>query len=171
MFSKLPKVLPIYKSGDVGDDQNHGPVSKLPSLKNVIETVIFIRFPQFLNTNHILCKEQKSFRKNVSTLRALVPIIEKKIREHLCKSMKVCSVLLDSADAFDTTKADILIQKKDSDSLRAEAAKLFRSYISERNQFVQRCQIQKSRWCTARIRTGGTTLVLGPWWWSTESSN
>ena len=51
--------------------------------------------------------------------------------------MKVCLVFLDLNKAFDTVKKDILIQKLESHGLTGQCAKVFESYLSERNQFVQ----------------------------------
>ena len=82
------------------------------------------------------CKEQKGFLKNMPTLSALVSVTEE-IRENHDKGMKVCSVFLDLAKTFDTVKHDILKEKLESYGLRGQAAKLIKSYLSERNQFVQ----------------------------------
>ena len=79
------------------------------------------------------------FGKNLSTISALLSVTEE-IRENLDSGLKVFSVFLDLAKAFDTVKHDILIQKLESYGLRGPAAKLIKSYLSERNQFFQNGQ-------------------------------
>ena len=86
---------------------------QLPSLGKVFEKVFFSQFQPFLITNHILCKEQRGVRKNMSTLSALVSVAEE-LRENSKKGVKVCSVFPDSAKAFDIVKHDILIEKMES---------------------------------------------------------
>ena len=72
----------------------------------------------------------------MSTSSALVSVT-KEVGENIHKGMKVCSVFLDLAKAFHTVKHDMLIQKLESYCLRGQAEKSIKSYLSERNQFVQ----------------------------------
>ena len=79
--------------------------------------------------------------------------ITEEIRENLHKSMKVCSVIQDLAEAFDTVKHDILIHNVKPYGLRGQALKFNQSYLSERNQFSEfgkKFQVlSNSRWFTA----------------------
>ena len=65
--------------------------------------------------------------------------------------MKVWSVFLDLAKALVIVKHDILIQTLESYGLRKQAAKLSRSYLSERNQCVK---IGQNIWSTLKTHVG-----------------
>ena len=67
---------------------------------------------------------------------ALVSVTEK-IGENFHKEIEVCSVFLKLAKTFASVKQDTLIHQLKSFGLRGQAAKLIRSYQSERNQFVR----------------------------------
>ena len=40
---KIPKVLPLYKSGEINEVSNYRPVSILPQLSNVLEKLFELR--------------------------------------------------------------------------------------------------------------------------------
>ena len=70
------------------------------------------------------------------------------------------NVVLDLAKAFDTVEHDILIQKLESYGLRGQDANLSKSYLSERNQFVQ---IEQNVSSTLKTDVGvWQGSVLGP---------
>ena len=99
------------------------------------------------------------FWKNESTSKPLISITED-ITQIVDKSMKVCSVFLDVDRLCNTVKHDILIQKLKSHGLRGQAVKLIRSYLSERNQFVQ---IRQNVSSTLNIQVSvPRRSVLGP---------
>ena len=87
---EIAKVLPNYRSDVVDAVQNYRPISIPPSLGKVLQIVLFTRFQHFLNTIHMFCKEQKSFRNNMPKSKALVSVTEE-IRENLDKGLKSCS--------------------------------------------------------------------------------
>ena len=105
--------------------------------KKLLKKLFSPNFSLFWSLTIYFAKTKGVFGKiSMSTLSLLVSVTEE-IRKNIDEGVKICSVFLDLAKAFDTVKHNILIQKLESYGRRRQAAKLLRSYLSERNQFVQ----------------------------------
>ena len=60
---KMAKVVPIYKSGNIGCFLNYRPVFNiLPCFPKILERIMFNRIQTALNKHNILFKEQYGFR-------------------------------------------------------------------------------------------------------------
>ena len=70
----------------------------------------FTRLYAFLETHNILYEKQFGFRKNNSTIFALMQITEK-IKESIDKGKYGCGILIDLRKAFDTVNHGILLLK------------------------------------------------------------
>ena len=75
-LSKLVKVIPIHKGGSTQDVNNYLPISLLSIFDKIIEKLMHKRLYTILETNNILFPNQFGFRKNNSTVYALVQITE-----------------------------------------------------------------------------------------------
>ena len=64
---KTAKLFPLYKKGCKTDPKNYRPISLLPLISKIIETVIKDQTQTFLENNNILYKFQSGFRKKYST--------------------------------------------------------------------------------------------------------
>ena len=73
---KLVKVVPIHKGGSTEDINNYRPISLLSIFDKIIEKLMHKRLYTFLEDINILYHNQYGFRKNNSTLYALVQITE-----------------------------------------------------------------------------------------------
>ena len=80
-------------------------------------------------------KYQFGFRKNHSTSLALVDVLDT-INNYLDKHEKVIALYLDLQKAFDTVDHDILLYKMYNYGICGELLKWFRSYLSDRRQYV-----------------------------------
>ena len=99
------------------------------------------------------------FRKSHSTLHTLTVIVER-IRKCLDNGELACGVFVDLQKAFDTVDHQILISKLDHYGIRGPCKNWFKSYLSDRHQYVS---IQNSESSLRPIRHGVPQgSVLGP---------
>ena len=107
---KLATVTPIPKSGDRGIVKNWRPISILPLIGKLLETLCNTILMEYLETQNILCNEQFGFRKYRSTGLAIFNYI-KYITDNINKKNLVGSVYVDFARAFDSINYPGLIEK------------------------------------------------------------
>ena len=93
---------------------------------------------------NILSSHQFGFREKFSTELAITDIHEK-LLHNLDKGLSSCSIFLDLAKAFDSVSHPILLRKLEKYGIRGIALKLFKSYLSNRSQFVKLNQVESSR--------------------------
>ena len=132
---KLGKILPIHKRGDSRTPANFRPISLLPYLSKVFEKVVFYRLLNHLNNNNILTPYQFGFRKNMSTLDALIHFTEL-MYDSLNDRKTSLNVLIDFSKAFDTVNHDILLRKLRRYGVCGSALLWFESYLKDREQYV-----------------------------------
>ena len=90
------------------------------------------RLYSFLEEHNILYQNQFGFRKNHSTVYALVRIIEM-IKESIDTGKFGCGIFIDLRKAFDTVNQEILLNKL---AHYGVMLKWFHSYLIDRKQFV-----------------------------------
>ena len=88
-----------------------------------------------MQENNILFQNQFGFRKNNSTTFALIQITEK-IKETIDDKRYGCGIFIDLHKAFDTVNHDILLRKLEHYGIRGKAQIWFRSYLTNRKQYV-----------------------------------
>ena len=156
---KIANVVPLYKKDDSMVFSNYRPVSLLTSLSKVFEKVMYNRLISFLNKYKILYKYQFGFRKDHSTYLALMCLMDKLIK-CLENGEHVVGVFLDFSKAFDTVDHDILMTKLYHYGIRDNALNWFKSYLSNREQFVT---YNKSKSSMKTIKCGVPQgSILGP---------
>ena len=132
---KIVKVIPIHKNGSTQDINNYRPISLLSIFDEIMEKIMHERLYKFLELNNILYSKQFGFRKNNSTIDALIKITDK-IRESVDKGKYGCGIFIDLRKAFDTVNHNILLLKMEHYGVRGPSLQWFRSYLSERKQYV-----------------------------------
>ena len=132
---KIAKVIPLFKKGDKLDLNNYRPISLLSSLSKVLEKIIFKRTIKFLVIHSIISDSQFGFRKYHSTTHALLSFVNK-VAHALDSSSHMVGIFLDYSKAFDTINHDILLYKLSRYGIRGKALEWFRSYLSNRKQYV-----------------------------------
>lgn len=132
---KMAKVIPLFKKGDKLEPNNYRPISLLSSLSKILEKIIHKRTIAFLKNNNILSNSQFGFREKHSTSHALLSFVEK-VANALDSSSHMVGIFLDYSKAFDTINHNILLYKLSHYGIRGKALEWFRSYLSNRKQYV-----------------------------------
>ena len=132
---KVAKVVPIYKSGSKMLTSNYRPISLLSNLNKILEKLMFVRVLSFLDKENVIYKQQFGFRPKHSTTHAIISITEK-IREALDKGKFACGIFVDLQKAFDTVNHKVLLQKLYQYGIRGNTYEWFKSYLTDRLQFV-----------------------------------
>ena len=132
---KIAKVHPLHKGGSTLDPNNFRPISLLSIFDKIIEKLMHKRLYEFLEVNNILFENQFGFRKNNSTVYALMEITEK-IKESIDNNKLGCGIFIDLKKAFDTVNHKILLSKLEHYGIRGNLLSWFESYLTDRKQFV-----------------------------------
>ena len=96
---------------------------------------MYSRLMSFLNQSNQIYLRQFGFRKAHSTVNTLINIVER-IRNSIDGGKFACGVFVDLQKAFDTVDHKILLSKLDHYGIRGIEKQWFRSYLSNRSQFV-----------------------------------
>ena len=132
---KIAKVIPVFKKGNSEDLSNYRPISLLTSVSKILERLVYSRTLKFLNEFNVLSNSQFGFRKKHSTSHALLTFIDK-IANATDNQLHTVGIFLDLSKAFDTIDHDILLYKLCHYGIRGKALDWFKSYLSNRKQFV-----------------------------------
>ena len=132
---KIAKVVPIYKNGDVKCVSNYRPISVLPTLSKITEKIVYNRLNKYLTDNSILHANLFGFREKLSTSMALLELVDK-LSEAADKKLVSIGVFIDLAKAFDTVDHTILLRKLEHYGVRGVPLSWFRSYLTNRRQYV-----------------------------------
>ena len=132
---KIAKGIPLFKKGDKLDVSNYRPISLLSSLSKILEKVVDIRTVKFLKAHNIFSNFQFGFREKHNTEHALLNFADK-VTHALDECSHMVGIFLDFSKAFDTINHDILLHKLAHYGVRGNALEWFRSYLSNRRQYV-----------------------------------
>ena len=133
---KISKVIPVFKDkGSYLECNNHRPISLLSNIIKIIEKLMHERLYSFLSKHKCICDRQFGFRSRHSTNHALLDLTED-IRDAMDNNKFAVGVFVDLQKAFDTVDHNILLKKLDHYGIRGVANNWFKSYLSNRKQFV-----------------------------------
>ena len=93
------------------------------------------RIFKFLNDNNSIYPLQFGFRQKLSATHTVISLTEV-IRKNLDEGNIGCSIFVDLQKAFDTVERNILLAKLEHYGIRGLANEWFRSYLSNRKQYV-----------------------------------
>ena len=132
---KIARVIPIHKKQDRCDVKNYRPISTLPNLSKIFETLLHRRLKSFLKSSKILHPNQFGFREGKSTELAVMNLVDRALPAIENKGFAIC-IFLDFTSCFDTISREILYKKLYIYGIRGLALELVKSYFSGRKQQV-----------------------------------
>ena len=135
-FWKVAHISAIYKrSGPKNVKTSFRPISILPTLSKVFESIIHERLLSHCIDNNIISDRQAAYLKGDSTISQLLYIVHY-IRSCWGKSKIVQGAFLDISAAFDKVWHKGLIAKLSQIGIDGTLLTLFTSYLSNRKQCV-----------------------------------
>ena len=133
---KLAHITAIWKrNGLKSSKTNYRPISLLPTLSKICESVIHRRLLAHFTDNSIITERQAAYMKGDSTIQQLLYIIHM-IRMSWSKNLITQGVFLDVSAAFDKCWHLGLLAKLEQHKVEGMCLELFRSYLSNRKQIV-----------------------------------
>ena len=107
----------------------------ITSINKIIKKLFHKQLDGFLENNNCLYAHHFGFRSNYLTNHALITITEKN-KNALDNGKIACGVFLDLQKAFDTVDHQILHSKLEHYAIRRTPLNWFKSYLTNRRQFV-----------------------------------
>ena len=132
---KISKVIPIHKKESKIEVSNYRPISLLSNINKILEKLIFNRLYKFLELHNCIYQQQYGFRAKYSTEHAVLSMADE-IREAMGKNNTAIGVFVDFQKAFDTVNHNILLKKLEHYGIRGIVNNLFKSYLTNRQQYV-----------------------------------
>lgn len=132
---KLSKVVPIHKTGCINEVHNYRPISIIPYFSKIFEAVIKLQVVNYFESNELFTPCQYGFRAKLSTTYAINDLTDT-INEGFEKGEHIFAQFLDLSKAFDCVSHQILLQKLDHYNFDETSLAFFKSYLSNRKQFV-----------------------------------
>jgi hypothetical protein len=161
---KFAVVQPIYKKGNKAKLTNYRPISQLTSCSKILETIMFNRLFQYVQTNEILASEQFGFRKGSHIEKAIFTLTGN-ILTSLNLRQQIWGIFCDLSKAFDCVNHEILLAKLHYYGIRGVSSNWFQSYITNRRQKVKiTSQTHKQESCRWETIKNGVPQgsILGP---------
>ena len=132
---KIARVTPIFKKGNNTLLTNYRPISVLACFSKLLERIMYNRLYKFLQENNILYQKQFGFQNAHTTEHAILQLVNQ-IAEAFSQGKYTLGIFLDLSKVFDTVNHNILLEKLKAYGIQSENLKWFRSYLSNRKQFI-----------------------------------
>jgi hypothetical protein len=133
---KTTRVIPLFKGGDKLLTTNYRPISLSPVASKILEKVVNRQIFAYLNRNNILPTTQYGFRPKNQTNHLLLNFTNK-LQAVLSKKQVAICAFLDFSKAFDTLCHKTIITKLKYLGFSETACNWFKSYLSNRFQYVE----------------------------------
>ena len=131
---KYTKLIEIYKAGDTTLPSNYRPISLLPIIAKLLDTIINDQLMDYLLAQGLISPTQYAFRPNSSTTLALQAVLND-IHERRKKHQPVLAIYVDLSKAYDTVSHPKLLQKLRREfNFTPETVQFFSSYFRNRQQ-------------------------------------
>jgi hypothetical protein len=131
---KLTRIAAIFKNKDKTLPENYRPISILPIIAKIFDTLINDQLISHLLTNNILSKYQYAFRPQSDTTLTLTTIIDHILLEQ-SKKHHTLAIFIDMTKAYDTVSHSKLLHKlKHIYNFDPPTLALFTSYFTNHQQ-------------------------------------
>ena len=131
---KLTKVIELFKKTNRTLPKFYRPISLLPIIAKLLDTLINNQLMQHLTTHNIISPTQYAFRPNSNTTLALQTIIDQLLR-HIKQKHPTLAVYIDLSKAYDTVSHSKLLHKLRHDfNFTEQTVAFFASYFRNRQQ-------------------------------------
>jgi hypothetical protein len=131
-------VTPIYKEGDKTNPSNYRPISVTSAFSKIFEQTLLAQVLGHLERFSVLAPSQYGFRRNHSTVHAIIDSLEYAFTELNAKCDKFVSFLyLDLSKAFDCIDHERLKQSLDAIGFDDSSTKMITEMLSNRRQYVK----------------------------------
>ena len=131
---KYTKAIELYKAKDKTLPENYRPISLLPIIAKLLDTLINNQLMSHLVHHNIISPTQYAFRPHSSTTLALQTIIDK-IMKHKSGRTPTLAIYIDLSKAYDTISHEKLIHKLETEfNFTTNTLAYFKSYFQNRHQ-------------------------------------
>uniref|UniRef100_A0A1B6MVF9 Reverse transcriptase domain-containing protein n=2 Tax=Graphocephala atropunctata TaxID=36148 RepID=A0A1B6MVF9_9HEMI len=156
---KISRVCPIYKKGPLDQPMSYRPVSVIPILSKIIESLVHNQVSIFFEHNNLFNSSQFGFRKGHSTIDAIDNLV-REIHKSFEKKTYAQATFCDLSKAFDCINHQDLLSKLQFYGFSDCSLNFFKSYLSNRRQMV----FTNNKWSVERLIEWGVPQgsVLGP---------
>jgi hypothetical protein len=131
---KTCSITPVFKSGDPSLVSNYRPISILPHIAKLFESIVYSCIKRSLN--HIIVDDQHGFRPGKSTVTNCL-VFTSYILESFESGCQVDSVFIDFEKAFDTVDHCRLIAELARLGIGDPLLSWLQSYLTSRKQYVK----------------------------------
>lgn len=140
---KIARIIPLHKTGRKTDPNNYRPISILPVLAKILETHVYKNLYSYVVKHKILSNNQYGFQRNKNTTMALASFIAD-IQKNFENKNDTLATYIDLKKAFDTVNHSILLRKMKAYGIEGIPLDWFKSYLTDRQQFVSNKGIQST---------------------------
>jgi len=156
---KIARIKPLYKKNNPECLENYRPISLLPSLSKLFEKAMYNQIYSYFDNSKLFYPSQYGFKKKHSCEHAVLETIDR-ILHSIDHSKTPFCVYMDLSKAFDVLNHNILLNKLEYYGFDDRALFLIRSYLSDRQQFVEFNSTQSdTKVCNLGVPQGS---ILGP---------
>ena len=132
---KTARVIALHKKGNKNIMSNYRPISTINTIGKIFEKAMYERLMSFAERYELISKNQYGFRRNLSTTDSLLNFTNN-IHNSLNSKGSTIGVSLDYKKAFDSIHHQILLNKLYKLGIRGTALDWFKSYLTDRKQYV-----------------------------------
>ena len=133
---KIAKVSPVFKKGGNLESLNdYRSINLLSIFSKILEKLVSIQLKDYLFQNDIIHPYQFGFQEENSTIHPMIHMLNK-ISNAMNKNEYTIGIFCDLTKAFDTVPVDLMLTKLYKIGIRGSILDWFKSYLSDRKQFV-----------------------------------